>query len=355
MMMMADGDKTEDPTAYRLSKAREDGQVAKSVDLNAAALLGGVLLLLATSGGYMQQLMLQTMEKCFKLQNFLQPMTSTRFMELLTDTLQQLMYLLLPFMGTMMLAALLVNFMQVKALFTVKPLIPNLSKVNPIQGFKRIFSQKAVVELVKGLFKMGIVGSVGFNVIQSHRHTLEGLTFAEPALLLSTVGALVMNLTGWVFVAYLALGLADWRYQAYNHSKQMRMTKQEIKDENKNLEGDQKMRGRIRQAGQRLLQGKQLKHLPTADVVITNPTHYAVALRYDPDIAPAPHVVAIGVDAFALKIKARAQDLGIELVENRPLARALYAQVDYGEMVPPELFVAVAEVLALVYAKKGKR
>jgi flagellar biosynthesis protein FlhB len=354
-MMMSDGEKTEQPTLYRLSKARQDGQVAKSVDLNAAALLGGGLLLLGTSGAYMQQLMVQTMEKCFKLQNFLQPMTPSRFMDLFTYVMQHLMYLLLPFMGTMVIAALLVNFMQVKALFTLKPLTPSLSKLNPIQGFKRILSQKSVIEMVKGLFKMGIVGSVGFNVIQSNRHALDELTFAEPALLFATVGGLLFKLTGWVFVSYLVLGLADWRYQAYNHSKQMRMTKQEIKDESKNLEGDQKMRGRIRQAGQRILQGKQLKHLPTADVVITNPTHYAVALRYDPDIAPAPHVVAIGVDAFALKIKARAQELGIELVENRPLARALYAEVDYGEMVPPELFVAVAEVLAFVYAKKGKR
>ena len=156
-------------------------------------------------------------------------------------------------------------------------------------------------------------------------------------------------------MVYLVLGLADWRYQAYAMEKQLRMTKQEIKDESKNLEGDQKMRGKIKQAGQKILQSKQLKHLPKADVVITNPTHYAVALRYDPDIAPAPHVVAIGVDAFAQKIKAKAKELGIELVENRPLARSLYAQTSYGEMIPPELFLAVAEVLAYVYAKKGKR
>jgi flagellar biosynthesis protein FlhB len=354
-MMMADAEKTEKPTAYKLSKARQDGQVVKSSDLNAAGLLGGALLLLGMGGGYLNTLLMQIMREQFQLNHYLLPMNEGDVLGLFSKSIQHLAYLLIPFMGTMVVAGLLSNFMQVRALFTTKPLVPNLNKLNPIQGFKKIFSERSVAELVKGLAKMAIVGSVGFNVIQAHRTELEQLTFADPQTLFGSMGSILFHLTQWVFMAYLMLGLADWRYQAYMHEKQMRMTKQEIKDENKNLEGDQAMRGKIRQAGQKMLQSKQLKHLPTADVVITNPTHYAVALRYDPDIAPAPHVVAIGVDAFALRIKTRAAALGIEQVENRPLARALYAQVGYGDMVPPELFVAVAEVLAYVYAKKGRR
>lgn len=355
MMMMSEGEKTEKPTAHKISKARQDGQIAKSVDLNSAGLLGMSLLLIGTSGAYFTQLMTRFMTQHFDLQYATEPFSTEVFLGFFNAVMQQLLWILLPFMGAMMLAGLGINFLQVKALFTTKPLEPNLAKLNPMKGFKRLFSQRSLVELVKGLLKMGIVGSVGYNVIQGDLPQLQGLTFAEPQVLLDTVGHLIFKLTGWVFISYLVMGLADWRYQAFQHEKQLRMSKQDIKDESKNLEGDQKMRAKIKQAGQKLLQSKQLKHLHTADVVITNPTHYAVALRYDPDIAPAPHVVAIGVDAFAQKIKGRAKDLGIELVENRPLARALYAQVDYGDMVPPELFLAVAEVLAYVYAKKGKR
>ncbi len=354
-MMMSDAEKTEKPTAYKLSKSRQDGQVAKSVDLNAAGLLGMALLLIGVSGNYFIHIMMNFMRQQFALENQLKPLTIDTFIPLFNETMQQLLLIMLPFMGAMMIAGLGVNFMQVKALFTTKPLEPNLSKLNPIQGFKRLFSQRSIVELIKGILKMAIVGSVSYNIIQGAMPQLQQLSFAEPMTLLATMGGLVFKLTGWVFMVYLVLGLADWRYQAYAMEKQLRMTKQEIKDESKNLEGDQKMRGKIKQAGQKILQSKQLKHLPKADVVITNPTHYAVALRYDPDIAPAPHVVAIGVDAFAQKIKAKAKELGIELVENRPLARSLYAQTSYGEMVPPELFLAVAEVLAFVYAKKGKR
>jgi flagellar biosynthetic protein FlhB len=355
MMMMSEGEKTEKPTAYKVSKARQDGQVAKSVDLNAAGLLGMALLLIGMSGSYFMQIMMSFMKKSFELDDATTIFNSTMFLGAFNETMHQLGLILIPFMGAMVLAGLGINFMQVRALFTLKPLEPSLNKINPMKGMKRIFSQRSVVELIKGILKMSIVGSVSYNVIQGSMPELQQLSFSNPNILLATMGSLVFKLTGWVFMVYLVLGLADWRYQAFQNEKQLRMSKQDIKDESKNLEGDQKMRANIKQAGMKILQSKQLKHLPTADVVITNPTHYAVALRYDPDIAPAPHVVAIGVDAFAQKIKAKAQALGIELVENRPLARALYDQVGYGDMIPPELFLAVAEVLAAVYAKKGKR
>jgi len=355
MMMSEGGEKTEKPTAYKVSKARQDGQVAKSTDLNAAGLLGMALLMIGVSGGYFMSIIQGMMTKRFHIENMTEHMTVGGVLALFQDTMNDLGMLLIPFLIGMAIAGLGINFIQVKALFTTKPLVPNLKKLNPIQGVKKIFSQKSIVELVKGIVKMSVMGAVSYNVIMSNKSQLESLSFGEPAILLDVMGHLVFTLTAWVFGAYLVLGLADWRYQAYNNEKQLRMSKQDIKDESKNLEGDQQMRGKIRQAGQRILQSKQLKALPTADVVITNPTHYAVALRYDPDIAPAPHVVAIGVDHFAQKIKEVAKGHNIELVENRPLARALHAQCNYGEKVPPELFVAVAEVLAFVYAKRGKR
>jgi flagellar biosynthetic protein FlhB len=202
---------------------------------------------------------------------------------------------------------------------------------------------------------MVIVTSVGYAVVQSQMSNLLLLNYSTPAALYDKLWQLLLLLSGWMFGTYLLIGFADFKYQHWQFEKNLKMTKQEVKDESKNLEGDTKMKGKVRQTGRAMLSKKQLKQIPTADVIITNPTHYAIALRYDPDIAPAPHVVAKGVDHFALKIREVAKLHNIEMVENRPLARALYDKVEYGEMIPPELFVAVAEVLAFVYQKKGKR
>jgi flagellar biosynthetic protein FlhB len=202
---------------------------------------------------------------------------------------------------------------------------------------------------------MVIVTSVGYAVVQSQMANLLLLNYSTPAALYDKLWQLLILLSGWMFATYLVLGLADYKYQQWQFHKNLKMTKQEVKDESKNLEGDTKMKSKVRQTGRAMLSKKQLKHIPTADVIITNPTHYAIALRYDPDIAPAPHVVAKGVDSFALKIREVGKLHHIPMVENRPLARALYDKVEYGEMIPPELFVAVAEVLAFVYQQKGKR
>jgi flagellar biosynthetic protein FlhB len=354
MMMMSSDDKTEDPTAYKLGKARSEGSVAKSTDFTAALLMGTVLMMLTVGGDFLLSSLKGLLKTLLSLP-YQGEMTQRAFYQLLYQASQVAFLLLAPFLGALFFTALGSNLWQVKPMFNTKPIMPNISKLNPAKGIQRIFSMKGLVELFKGILKMVVVTSVGYAVVQSQMSSLLLLNYSTPAALYDKLWQLLLLLSGWMFATYLAIGLADYKYQHWQFVKNLKMTKQEVKDESKNLEGDTKMKGKVRQTGRAMLNKKQLKHIPTADVIITNPTHYAIALRYDPDIAPAPHVVAKGVDHFALKIREVGKLHNIEMVENRPLARALYDKVDYGEMIPPELFVAVAEVLAFVYQKKGKR
>ena len=348
MMMMSSDDKTEKPTAYKMGKARSEGSVAKSTDFTAALLMGTVLLMLSVGGDFLLSSLKGLLKTLLSLP-YKGVMSQREFYQLLHQASQVAFLLLAPFLGALFFTALGSNLWQVKPMFNMKPIMPNISKLNPAQGIKRL------IELLKGILKMVIVTSVGYAVVQSQMSNLLLLNYSTPAALYDKLWQLLLLLSGWMFGTYLLIGFADFKYQHWQFEKNLKMTKQEVKDESKNLEGDTKMKGKVRQTGRAMLSKKQLKQIPTADVIITNPTHYAIALRYDPDIAPAPHVVAKGVDHFALKIREVAKLHNIEMVENRPLARALYDKVEYGEMIPPELFVAVAEVLAFVYQKKGKR
>lgn len=348
------GEKTEKPTARRLEQARQDGQVAKSQDLNAAVVLLASGLLCLAGGEFAFSLLAELMRGLLG-QAWTEPFTLSSLGALLQEIGQVPVLILAPFFLGVMAFGVTGNVMQVKPLITFKPLTPNLAKLNPINGSKRLMSMRSVVELAKSFLKMGLVGSIGTSLILLHKEDLFLLAEVPPEVALQQLSGWIAQLTFWVFVAYLGLGVLDWRYQIYQHEKGLRMSKQDIRDENKNLEGDPKMKGQIRQRGQSFLRGKQLKAVPSADVIITNPTHYAVALRYDPDIAPAPHVVAKGTDHLALRIREIATQHKVEVIENRPLARTLFDTVEVGWMIPPELFVAVAEVLAVVYHKRKGR
>jgi flagellar biosynthetic protein FlhB len=360
MMMMAEGgdNKTEKPTAHKLQKAREQGQVARSADVTSMGLLGVALLLFSYFGGYWFA----------SLQGLLSSLLSLpavgpthvwnleTAMGLLRQALWVLGLLLVPFMGSMVLGAVGLNLMQVRFLWSTQLLTPKLERISPASGWKRMASPRSAVELVKGLLKLGLIGGIGLSLLWGLWASLgPWMDNDSPSTWLPTFWQYLQRLWVWLWGPTLLLALADWRYQAHAMQKQLSMSRQDIRDEAKNLDGDQKMKQKIKALGQRMLNKKQLAQVPKADVIITNPTHYAVALRYDPDIAPAPHVVAKGIDFVALKIREVAKTHRVEIVENRALARGLHAQVDVGEMIPPELFVAVAEVLAFVYAKRGGR
>lgn len=353
-------DKTEKPTAKRMQDAREKGQVAKSQDFNGAMVLIAATGAMAYVGPYTISTLYGQMKYTFGqlLSSPLarQPLTSVNFNSLMTDTIQSMVWLMLPFLLTVLVLGVLSNLVQVKPLFTMQAIFPKLDKINPINGFKRFWSTRSIVEVVKALLKMAIIGATGTIIIHNHREELMGLGGLDVPVAWMAVLKVIGEIAQWSCVLFFISGLIDWRYQAWELEKQLRMSRQDIKDERKNSDGDPMMKGRIRQMGVKMAKTRQLAAVPTADVVITNPTHYAIALKYDPDIAPAPVVVAKGKDLFAQKIKEIAKEHKVPMVENKPLARSLYPVVEVEAMIPPDLFVAVAEVLAYVFAKnKGRR
>jgi flagellar biosynthetic protein FlhB len=354
------GEKTEKPTAKRVSDARQKGQVAKSQDFNGALVLIAATWIIGVMGPYtvntLYGQMKYTFGKLLTSPEALKPLSKVAFDGIYASTIQSMLWLMIPFLLTVMVAGVAGNLTQVGPLFTVQAIFPKLEKLNPITGSKRFFSVRSLVEVLKALIKMSIIGVCGYSVIHNHLQELMGLGHTAVPVAWSAIIGVASDIAKWACTWFLIMGIIDWRYQAWEFEKQLRMSKQDIKDERKNIDGDPMMKNRMRQMGRQMTRTRQLANVPTADVVITNPTHYAIALKYDPDIAPAPMVVAKGKDIFAQKIKEVAKEAGVPMVENKPLARALYPVVEAEAMIPPDLFVAVAEVLAFVFSKnKGRR
>lgn len=356
--MAGGGDKTEKATPKRVDDARKKGQIAKSQDLNGAIILIAATFILGMFGYQGYSALHHLIEESFTtlMRNIaLETPSNQGYVKLIGVFTEKFMRLMAPFFGGLVAFTVLGSLAQNKPNVAFEALQPKLDKINPLQGFKRLWSIKSIVETVKSILKMTVIGVAGTIIIKGNLDVLMSLTLLTPLAISTVVAGLIAQVAITACIIFLVLGLADFFYQKYEHGKQLKMTKQEIKDEHKNTEGDQQMKGKIRQIGVEMSRKQQLSSLKTADVVITNPTHYAVAIQYDPDISPAPMVVAKGVDHFALKIRERAKEHGILIQENKPLARALYAMVDVQQMIPPELFVAVAEILALVFSKKKGR
>jgi flagellar biosynthetic protein FlhB len=259
-----------------------------------------------------------------------------------------------PFLAIGFLVAFVSNVAQVRWKPTLKPMQPKLSKINPLQGFKRLFSVNALMELVKSLLKILLIVYVCYNYLKDKWAYILNLYDISLLQALDVVAETVTDLGIRVSAVYMIIALADYIYQRVKFSNDMKMTKQEIKEEYKQQEGDPQVKSQIRQKMREASRRRMMQELPKADVVITNPTHYAVAIKYDPEESDAPIVIAKGEDYMAAKIKEVARENDIEIVENKPLARMLYANVDIGQAIPPELYQAVAEVLAFVYHLKGK-
>ena len=265
-----------------------------------------------------------------------------------------LLLLCAPFFAVGFLVALICDIVQVGFKPTTKPLEPKLSKLNPISGMKKIFSTRKLFELLKSILKLAIMTVVIFTFFSGRKESLFLLYDIPLKQAIGLMGNLIIELGLRIAAAYMIIAFADLIYQKRRFTKDMMMTKQEVKDEYKNSEGNPEIKGAQKRRMMQASQRRMMQNLPKADVVITNPTHYAVAIRYDADEADAPVVVAKGADYLAQKIKEVAKENDVEIVENKPLARMLYANVEVGEKVPPELYKAVAEVLAYVYHLKGK-
>ena len=269
---------------------------------------------------------------------------------LMSDALIQILIVCVPFFAFGFVVTALISVIQVGWKVTGKPLQPKFDKFNPINGFKRIFSKDSIFELVKSILKIFVIVYVAYTSIRGHAQDIF-ILYEIPIMLCGTV---IINAGLKISLVYLVIGLADFIYQKYRFNEDMKMTKQEVKDEFKNTEGNPEIKGRQRQRMREASRRRMMQDVPKADVVITNPTHFAVAIKYDAETSKAPVVLAKGEDYLAQKIKEAAREHHIEIVENKPLARMLYANVDIGQEIPPELYQAVAEILAMVYNMREK-
>ena len=353
------GEKTEAATPKKLSEARKEGQVAKSREIaNGLGLLSLFLVLklwVGTMGNQFLAVFPNIYGRIADTVTFwygFEPENDTRLV--FGELIKQSVIIMAPILVVGVIVAFASDVAQVGWKPTGKPLQPKFSKINPLSGFKKIFSANSIAELIKSIAKIGLIVYICYNYLQD-KWTLVFSLYNMP--LMQAVGLAAETVTDLgirISLVYMLIAGADFVYQKYKFSQDMKMTKQEVKDEYKQMEGDPQVKGKIRQRMREASQRRMMQNLPQADVVITNPTHYAVAIKYDPEVADAPIVIAKGEDYLAAKIKEVAKENKIEIVENKPLARMLYANVDVGQAVPPELYQAVAEVLAFVYHLQGK-
>ena len=263
------------------------------------------------------------------------------------------MVLLLPFMVTVLLAGIVGNISQNGFYWSTKPLTPNFSKLDPLKGFKKLVSLRSWVELAKSVFKLVIIGSVAYVMVRREADAMPALVHLQVSQILSYAAKVAFKIILYTTLVLVILAVLDYIYQRWQHEKELRMTKQEVKDEFKNTEGDPKIKARIRSVQRDMARRRMMEAVPEATVVITNPTHLAIALKFENDFK-APMVVAKGAGHLAEKIKAIAQAHKVPIVEQKPLARTLFKSVEIGDFIPVELYRAVAEVLAYVYRLNGR-
>ena len=356
LQFFANDDATEEPTAKKLDDARKKGQVAKSQELGNAASLLALFVILRIAVGFMNS----GFQNMFRFAwNRIPDLMLNAAMEggyssqtirgMFLYTLGRMLILMAPFLIVGVLIAFVINILQIGFKVTTEPMKPKFDKMNPVNGVKRLFSKEALVRLLLSIAKILLIGVIAYTTIKDHSGEL--LVIYDIDLLSSVmlIGDIVLSAGIKISAVFLVLGFVDLLYQKRKFHKDMMMTKQEVKDEYKNTEGDPQIKGQQRQRMREASQRRMMQEVPQADVVITNPTHLAVALRYDTERASAPVVVAKGEEYLAGKIKEAAREAGVQIIENKPLARMLYQTVDVGQEIPPELYQAVAEVLALVY------
>lgn len=354
-------DKTEEPTAKKISDTRKKGSVARSQELSMAIELLVLFIALKAFGKWAVGKLLEIYRWSLSsaLPDYINSErripTVASMSTLLSDVYKQMLVVMIPFMAAGFLSALLGTGLQFSFKVSTEPLKPKLDKFNPVNGFKRMFSKQALVNLLISIAKIAIIFFVAYSVIKGHMNEIFILYELDLMQAVSLVVNLVMDVGIRISVVYVILGFLDFFYQKRKFKNDIKMTKQEVKDEYKDTEGDPEIKGRQRQKMREVSQRRMMQQVPKADVVITNPTHIAVAIQYDSEHSEAPRVTAKGEELVAQRIKEVARENNVYIVENKPLARALYTTVDIGAEIPPELYQAVAEVLAVIYNKKHKR
>ncbi|HCM27960.1 MAG: flagellar biosynthesis protein FlhB [Treponema sp. GWB1_62_6] len=350
-----DEGRTEEPSEYKIRKAREEGRVPKSQELVGAL----VLLMPALAILFLAKTMLKTcvemvrffLERAVELDPTKDPIVARAFFSYFIK-------LALPIMLVAVFTAVFANVVQTGFLFTTKPLTPNFSKILPRFGkyFQRtLFSMEGLFNFAKSVLKMAIIGIVAFIIIRGEIVRLANLQTASLWSSVTLVSSLAMRLLIVAALLLLALSVPDLFFQRWQYTESLKMTKQEVKEERKMYEGDPLIKGRLRQRMRELLSRNMAANVPKADVVITNPTHFAVALEWNRESMSAPVVTAKGADEVAFRIRRIAEDSGVPVVENRPLARALFAETEIGDAIPEQYYQAIAVVLAHVYKMDESR
>ena len=351
------GEKTEKATSKKRKDAREKGQVRQSTEVNTAfccVVMFGLLFMIWP--WYVERLK-DIFHAHLGSQSIIEAvggMTINEITAILSRVLMEMLGVLFPILGAAIIAGIAINLIQVGFLFTTKSLGMKLNRISPISGFKRMFSIKTIIDLLKSLLKVTILGYIAYS---EYRKLLDGfpmyvgrdiyVTFIQ---IMKAAFLLALKMC----IALVFIAAADFLYQWWKYEKDLRMTKQEVKDEYKLMEGDPKIKGKIRQKQRQMSMMRMMSRVPEADVVITNPTHYAVALKYDEKVSSAPVVTAKGQDYIAMKIKEVALENNVEIVENKPLAQSLYMLCEIDEEIPADLYQAVADILVFVYRQRGR-
>jgi len=350
-------EKTEQATSRRRSKERERGNVAKSKDMESALVMIAGIALLAVFSKHMYTSLTNMLRETFTNLNPAS-IDTTSIVGILYPYFKYLGITVLPFFVLLFIIAIIIIRMDIGHVFALQKAKFNLENLSPrkmLANAKRLvnpFQPRSMVEFAKSILKIVIVGACGYSAVNSRKGDLLGLVGLPIPDALSIISNILINMIINMCLAMLVLGYLDKKYQTYEYEKSIKMTKQEVKDEHKDIEGDPKIKARIKSIQMQMAKQRMMSSVPQADVVVTNPTHYAVAIQYDKSKAPAPIVVAKGVDYLAFQIRDIAKKNNVPIVENRPIARALYNSVPVDGIIPSDLYVAVAEILAYVYNSK---
>lgn len=347
------GEKTEKATPKKRQESRKKGQVAKSNDINTAITLLVVFLFLGSIAGFLRDEIIGFFIE-FYTYDLLMDINEQNVHQMFVKVTMKAVVIVAPVLAVALVAGIFSNFIQVGALFSTDAIKFKLERIDPIKGFKRIFSLRAIVELLKSLLKITLVGMVTFTILFINKEQVMQLSEQSVGNALIIIAKLTFQMGLATSILLIFLAILDYAYQKYDFEKNIRMSKQDIKDEYKKVEGDPLIKSKIKERQRQMAMQRMMQEVPNADVIITNPTHYAIALKYDDEQMDAPIIVAKGVDYLAMKIKEVAKKHQIVTVENKPLARALYSKAEIGDVIPEEFYKSIAEIIAYVYRLRNK-
>ena len=342
-------EKTEAPTEKKRRDSREEGQVAFSKELPSASLLAGILLTLIASSPLILDAFREMTSKVFREMSKADELSIGSLHNLSGEIFSILLPAFAPFAAIIMLVGIFASILQVGVQITLKAIAPKFNKISPLTGLKRLFSTQSLADFLKSLAKLIIVGIVGYITYMDKITELNGLFVATPEAILEYNFTVVAEVSGKIVLALVAIAIFDYLYQRWHHEKQLMMTKQEVKEETKQTEGDPQLKARIRQIQREMSNARMMQEVPKADALIVNPTHFSVAILYDRDVMEAPEITAKGADHMALRMRTVARENNVPILERPELARDLYANVEIGETIPERFYKAIAEILAFVY------